>query len=261
MRFFEAPPCFGGLGAQLCKVKRRSFAEALVTHGSGVGARRSSRMHLPLELIGLKHGTDRAVLHHDFLRFYERFFKEFRDSDAAILEIGVAQGASVRMWADYFHRGTIIGLDIDPMTKRLEHGRIIIKIADQSDAPALADIGREYGPSGLVLDDGSHIWSDQITTLRALLPFVKPGGYNVLEDLDTSYGRYVKTYSRKSSISAAEYVKRLVDYMVAGDALRIPADEEDFIRGFARRLEFVAFFRGTCLIRLRGLFSASEACT
>ena len=184
-------------------------------------------------------------------RFYERFLKEFRDQEPAVLEIGVLRAQSLCMWAEYFTRGRIVGIDIDPEAKAYERERVSIEIIDQSDAPALIDVALKYGPFTLVLDDGSHIWDHQINALRALLPFVKPGGYYILEDMDTSYGTYIPSYSGTGGISAAKYVQKVADYMIADEALDISVEDDEFIRRFARRLEFIAFSRRTCVIRMR----------
>ena len=39
-----------------------------------------------------------------------------------------------------------------------------------------------------MIDDGSHINTDIITTFNELWPHVKPGGFYCIEDLNTSYG-------------------------------------------------------------------------
>ena len=36
----------------------------------------------------------------------------------------------------------------------------------------------------LIVDDGSHNIVDQVRTLEALLPFVKPGGLYIVEDIN-----------------------------------------------------------------------------
>ncbi len=38
------------------------------------------------------------------------------------------------------------------------------------------------------------MWEHQITTLRALFPFLRSGGYYVVEDLQTNYGALQAKY-------------------------------------------------------------------
>jgi hypothetical protein len=49
-----------------------------------------------LDVIGLKHGTDKASSGHNYLEFYESFFAPLRENQLTVLEIGVYQGASLK---------------------------------------------------------------------------------------------------------------------------------------------------------------------
>ncbi len=202
-----------------------------------------------LDGIGLRHGTDKSSAHHGYLGFYERFFAPERASVAKLLEIGVFNGQSTRMWREYFPNASIIGADINPDAQRHATDRLIIEIADQSNVADLVRLGVRHGPFDIVVDDGSHIWDHQILALQYLYPFVRPGGFYVLEDIDTSYGSFTDQYKGLSPISAARYLHRFADYLV-GDAVINIADEPDgFIRSYARSTEFIALHRRTALLR------------
>jgi RHS repeat-associated protein len=69
---------------------------------------------MTLDEIGLKFGTDKSSIYHNYLSFYERFFERYRDEPIKLLEIGVAGGASLAMWNEYFPQALIVGADIDP---------------------------------------------------------------------------------------------------------------------------------------------------
>lgn len=204
-----------------------------------------------LDSIGVRYGTDKSSIHHDYLNLYEGFLAPFRYETLSILEIGVWQGASLSMWAEYFSNSRVVGVDIAPAIERHPNPRVILEIADQSSVADLVSLGQSYGPLDLVIDDGSHLWDHQITTLRYLLPFVKSGGYYILEDIDTSYGAYIEEYRGVSGISPAAYLQRLCDYMVGDAALDIAQETDAFIRSYARRCEFVCLSRRTGIIRLR----------
>ncbi len=202
-----------------------------------------------LAAIGLKHGTDKSVQGHAYLDFYERFFAELRTKPISLLEIGVFEGRSLRMWAEYFPNGRIVGVDLDPSAAKHAAERILIEIADQSNVADLVNLGIAYGPFDIVVDDGSHLWDHQITTLQYLYPFVKAGGFFVLEDLHTSYGDGVPHFRGRASLTAAQYLHKLSD-LVVGDADRDLAAEGDaFLRSFARLTEFVALHRHTAVLR------------
>jgi hypothetical protein len=60
---------------------------------------------------------------------------------------------------------------------------------DQSKAhDLLATMAQEgVGPQDVIIDDGGHSMKQQLTTLRTLLPWVRPGGILVMEDLQSTY--------------------------------------------------------------------------
>ena len=203
-----------------------------------------------LDAIGLRHGTDKASFHHNFLVFYERFFAPLRHVHGLkLLEIGVYDGASLRMWEEYFPHGRIAGIDVDPATLRHATARASVDIVDQSDVMALVAFATRHGPFDIIIDDGSHVWDHQVTSLRCLYPFVKPGGFYVVEDLDTSYGRYVPDYQGIATETAAQYLHRLCDYLVGDSALDIAREPDAFIRSFAPVTECMSFYRRTCVMQ------------
>jgi predicted O-methyltransferase YrrM len=206
---------------------------------------------LSLDAIGLKSGTDKSSAHHDFLGFYETFLGPLRAERVSVLEIGVYRGNSLAMWSEYFTAGRIVGMDVDLSTKQFETDRVRVEIADQGDVADLVRIATKHGPFDLVLDDGSHCWDHQITSVRYLLPFIRPGRFYILEDLDTSYGSYVPQFQHGAAESAARLLQRLADYMVGDAALDIAPEQDTFIRSYACRLEFIAFARRTAVLKVR----------
>jgi SAM-dependent methyltransferase len=213
----------------------------------------ASQTRCKLEFIGWRHGTDKAAGGHDYLSFYGRFFEELRDRPIRLLEIGVFRGQSVKMWEEYFPQGQIIGVDIDSDARQYESERIRIEIADQSNIEHLLGLGERHGPFDIVIDDCSHYWQHQILTLQNLFPFVKHGGFFVVEDIHTSFGGYIQTYGSNSSISTFQYLQKLTRYAVADSQLDIRSEEDPFIRRFAHATEFIAFHRRTAVLRRRRL--------
>jgi hypothetical protein len=206
-----------------------------------------------LDEIGIRNGTDKCSLQNNFLSLYGAFFEEMRDEPVCVLEIGVLNGASARTWRDYFSRGRIIGVDVNPEAKAHEGERITIEIADQSDAAALGRLA-EQGPFNIVIDDGSHVWGHQILTFQTLASALAPGGYYVIEDLDTSYGRYVQDYRGSGGLTAAQYLQRLSDWVIGCRVLNLAEQPDPAIQRIWPMIEWVAFGRGTALIKRRRHF-------
>src|ERR1700722_18692475 len=91
-----------------------------------------------LDELGIRRITDKSSLDHDYLDKYERLFAPFRDAPITVLEIGVFDGGSLRLWEDYFPRATIVGINIREACKQHEGGRRIVELASQADGNAMA---------------------------------------------------------------------------------------------------------------------------
>jgi len=204
-----------------------------------------------LDSIGLRHGTDKSSAHHDYLNFYEFFFEPLRYAQLRLLEIGVFGGASLRTWEEYFPNAAIVGADISPQAKQFERGRVRIELLDQSNVEELTRMAVKHGPFDLIIEDGSHMWEHQVTSLRTLFPFVKENGVYIVEDLQTNYGAMQKDYRGNASITCVDYLKRWLDLRVAGDQIPISDLEDSFLRTYGRAVEFMTFYRHACLIKKR----------
>ena len=91
------------------------------------------------------------------------------------------------MWAAYFPRGEIHGVDIDPEARQYAGKRVVIHIGDASQAavldPILAQVGGQFD---VIIDDGSHRYEHQ---LRACCAVAASRARRVVRDRDvhTSY--------------------------------------------------------------------------
>lgn len=136
----------------------------------------------PLTTLGIHHGTDKAT-HHRYTDFYFELLEPRKHTIKTVLEIGVLQGASLRMWRDYFGPDVIvIGLDNNP--PKVEGCYTFDLNCDNiNDVLYLAGM---LGPFQLVVDDGSHTMRQQQTLFGALFPHVTWGGLYIIEDIHTS---------------------------------------------------------------------------
>src|SRR6185503_10228084 len=112
-------------------------------------------------------GTDKSRLRQNYLVHYERMLERFRDRPITLLEIGVHNGASLRVWEQYFKSASIVGVDIEPKSSRFVRERVQIEIGSQFDADFLAALSRKYQPE-VIIDDGSHIDEHQIFSFEHL---------------------------------------------------------------------------------------------
>src|SRR5215213_1695936 len=95
------------------------------------------------------------------------------------------------MWLDYFGpKAHIYGVDIEPACRAYETENIKILIGDQGDRVFWRDFRREVPVLDIVIDDGSHNAEHQIVSLEELLPFLRPGGVYLCEDVLHSFNQF-----------------------------------------------------------------------
>lgn len=123
-----------------------------------------------------------------YLESYERHFARFRGQQVHVLEIGVYSGGSLEMWKSFFGpTSKIYGVDIDPRCKAFESESVRVFAGDQGDRGFWRRFRQEVPDLDIVIDDGGHIPEQQIVSLEELLPYVRPGGVYVCEDLHGAF--------------------------------------------------------------------------
>lgn len=151
--------------------------------------------------IALRYGTDKSSAGHGYCDIYESYFSKLRNEKINLLETGIGGfshedgkgydrndkgGESLKMWAEYFPKGKITGIDIFNKSF-LNHGRIWTYQGSQDDAMFLNGIILGIGHPDIIIDDASHINPLTIASFEILFPLLKPGGIYVIEDVHTSY--------------------------------------------------------------------------
>ena len=179
-------------------------------------------MELSLDQLARRHGSDKGsepaggLTGKGYTAVYSHFFEPLRRQELVLLEIGVAQGASLRMWEDFFPNARIYGVDVDPACTRYDSERTTVLIGDQSDASFLRRlVDAAAAPLDIVIDDGGHHMYQHQASLEFLFPHVARGGLYCIEDLHTSYRRsYGGGFRRRTA--TVEYLKDLADYLNRG---------------------------------------------
>lgn len=136
-----------------------------------------------LDRIGKEFRTDKSSDGHNYLQFYERFLAEWRDRDIRVLEIGVGDGASLRMWRKYFPYAQVVGFDHNDDLRKYSDDRIAIEIGDQEKVEDLQRLIDGQAGYDVIIDDGGHSWQQQLTSFKTLVPHLNSPGYYLLEDI------------------------------------------------------------------------------
>jgi cephalosporin hydroxylase len=119
-----------------------------------------------------------------YFDIYDRHFSKFVGREVHVVEIGIYSGGSLAMWRHYFGDGArIYGVDIEDACRAYEAQDVRVFIGDQGDPDFWRQFLREVPRIDIVVDDGGHHPKQQITTLKALLPRMAPGGVFLCEDI------------------------------------------------------------------------------
>ena len=183
-----------------------------------------------LTVLADRHRTDKGSLNHHFTDFYEPFLRPIRLDVRRVLEVGVGNGASLRMWLDYFPSARVFGIDLTfrNVSPPLSTERVMLCEADQAKRNELTLALKMLGGGqfDLVVEDGGHSMEQQQVTLACLLPHVAVGGYYILEDLHTSCGEHTFTSTTLA----------LIEHLQGGpppSLVHLTKDELDAVRALA----------------------------
>lgn len=121
---------------------------------------------------------------HSYGNFYNELLYGKEDSDMSVIEIGIYQGGSVRLFFDYLKNAMIIGVDScnylcnhSPKHYTEDRMKIIFQDAYTRGLPA------PYESMDIIIDDASHILQDQIYALANFPEYLKSGGILIIEDV------------------------------------------------------------------------------
>ncbi len=163
-----------------------------------------------------------------------------------LLELGVWHGASLRMWLEYLPNAQIIGVDTSaPIV--IDDPNVVVWQDDQTSDTLGQRIRRSFGDLDVIIDDASHISSNTIKSFEQLWWYLKPGGFYVIEDLQTSYDP--ENYGREEAdedpvtpvFTAMGFCKRLAD-----EVQRHQFPNEYWL-GYA--IESVCFYENICIVQ------------
>jgi glycosyltransferase involved in cell wall biosynthesis len=213
------------------------------------------------ELYELHHGkvSDKWSI---YLAEYERLLKEFRGSPVNLLEIGIQNGGSLEIWADFFKtHNRIVGCDINPDCARLEYAdpRIVVVIGDANRPEVEQEIARHADSLDIVIDDGSHRSGDIIKSFLLYFPKLNDGGIFIAEDLHCSYWQEFDGGLHYPHSSMA-FFKALAD-VVNREHWGVNKTGADLLRGFYEHYDYaphvdmstsihsVEFVNSVCIVR------------
>ena len=169
---------------------------------------------MDLEKLFNKFKSDKV--NHQYHKIYHSYFNKLKLKKLNILEIGVADGSSLKAWSEYFKNSKIIGIDIKDINlkkKRLLKKNIFFHRGSQTDKSFLNKLKTRYQKFDIIIDDGSHYPKDVIFTFKELFSSLHINGFYFIEDTQTSYNHFFggNPFDLKYSNTHMNYFKNLVD--------------------------------------------------
>lgn len=159
-------------------------------------------------------GGDKGTAH-SYIDIYDRYFQNTRHN-INLLEIGVYQGHSLKLWSEYFVDSQIIGIDIDKTLLSFPEENFIVY---ECDATSQKDINSiipniEFD---FIIDDGSHNIYDQISSFNILFSKLKNGGIYFIEDinnLNQDYSKLIALHKNVQIFDLRHFKNRSDDVLV-----------------------------------------------
>jgi len=159
-----------------------------------------------LDEIGLKYNADKSSRIHHYPDVYQLMLPD-RNFSGRLLEIGVMDGLSMKMWREYYPNAEIVGVDIKDMS--MFHNTdwqvpesVRLLTLDGTKAKDMKPLGK----FDIIIDDGSHYWKDQQKSFELLYySQLNEGGTYILEDLWTSH---IDFYAN-AKVNTIDYLKAL----------------------------------------------------
>jgi tetratricopeptide (TPR) repeat protein len=197
-----------------------------------------------LDDIGILEGTDKTSLAVDYLRHYDRIFRDIRDEPIQLLEIGIARGASLRMWQRYLPNATIVGVDLGASCLAYATDRVTVEIGSQADPEFLDGLAAKYSPN-VIVDDGSHNPTHNFLTFNHLFPSLRPSGIYLIEDVFLHHGPNAALWHPDGGITPTEYFTTMARSLTS----QMPDAAVD--GQIAKQIECIEFIPGAIIIHKR----------
>jgi hypothetical protein len=125
-----------------------------------------------------------------YLNEYNRLFEPLRFSPIRLLELGVHEGASMKIWEKYFPLATVVGLDFEDKPASFPTDKRFHFVRGAQDDPMVIDraITLAGGPFDIIIDDCSHLGCHTARSFaRLFTKGLNPGGIYVIEDTCTAF--------------------------------------------------------------------------
>ena len=156
--------------------------------------------------------TDKNTTH-SYLPLYQQLLQKKQWTARNVLEVGISQGGSIKLWADFFPKAHIYGMDILPYSQIwpaiTNRPNITIMAStdaysDKEDKP-LNFFKSQNTKFDMILDDGPHTLESMLYMVRHYPEFLKEDGILIIEDVQDI--EWFKKLSDATPDNLKQYIK------------------------------------------------------
>jgi len=177
---------------------------------------------------------------HSYLSIYEKLLEKKKDTAKNILEVGIENGGSIKLWHDYFVNATIYGLDIMDIEKVWDEiknkDRITLYCSynaynTEKFKTTFLDKDIKFD---LLLDDGPHTFESMKIFIELYSQIMTDDGILIIEDVPQldwidklkevvpeELKKYVKYYDLRSNKNRFDDILFIIDKTNYIDELKV----------------------------------------
>jgi len=154
--------------------------------------------------------TDKNTLH-SYLELYQKLLINKKDTAQNVLEIGIAEGGSIKMWSEFFTNADIHGLDIINIDNVLDEIKNNDKIILYTSTDAYNDIFfkteflNKNKRFDVMIDDGPHTLESMLKFIRLYSQLMTNDGILIIEDVQS--WDWIKILTNMVPLSLKKFIK------------------------------------------------------
>ena len=143
---------------------------------------------MSLTLLADNSRTDKNTVH-SYLDLYQKLLEKKKHTALNVLEVGIFEGGSIKLWSDFFLNATVHGVD------RIDISRVWEEIKNKKNIVLHTSVNgydEEFVKTtfldknitfDFILDDGSHQLEDMKRFVRLYSQLLKEDGILIIEDV------------------------------------------------------------------------------
>ena len=150
---------------------------------------------------------------HNYGPHYDKMFKQFKDKELNILEIGSFRGASTAAFHNFFNKSIIYALDRDKKIFQYKSKRIkFYKLDYMNKLDVEKFIKKHQNFFDIIIDDGGHFKSHILNNLKNFFSCLKSDSFYVIEDFGLKFNYLHDLPTEPSVYKFIKTIKSKVTY-------------------------------------------------